>query len=163
MPRRFKTVPGDMGLNVISYNLRGVALENLGGFLTSMGNEFSTGVILIQEFTKAIKNPLPRHLDGWLVIADASQSSVRVPGAAVCPALANFVNEDPLMCGDDVVSFLLQHPLLGDIYFVTAHLDATTSRDAYAQSLANLDYVLSRCPSEAALCCGIDTNTNLHG
>ena len=88
-----------------------------------MGNEFSTGVILIQEFTKAIKNPLPRHLDGWLVIADASQSSVRVPGAAVCPALANFVHEDPLMCGDDVVSFftatstagryLLRHGTLG--------------------------------------------------
>ena len=110
-------------MNVISYNLRGVALENLEGFLRSMGNEFNTGVILIQEFTKAIKNPLPQHLDGWLVIADASQSSVRVPGAAVCPALANFVNEDPLMCGDDVVSFfiatstagryLLRHGTLG--------------------------------------------------
>ena len=148
---------------MISYNLRGVTCENLGPFLQSMKNEFEADVLLIQEFTKAIKNPLPQHLDGWLVIANATTSGVRVPGAAVSPALSDFVTEDPTMCGDDVVSFVLHHPLLGDIYFVTAHLDATTSRDAYAQSLANLDFLLGRCPSDAALCCGIDANTSLYG
>ena len=81
----------------------------------------------------------------------------------ICNSLAEFVEQDNIVVCGSVLSFVLRHPVLGDLFFVTAHLDATTSRKAYAQSISNLDYVISQCPSEAALCCGIDASANLFG
>ena len=110
---------------MVSFNCRGVARENLSSMLTTMQGEFNWSVLLTQEFTKAVKNPMPSDLDGSLVIADTPTSGVRVPSAVVCPLLAGFVQKDYEICGS-VLSFLLKHPVLGDIFFVTAHLDTHT-------------------------------------
>ena len=131
--------------------------------MNCMRQEFDWSVILAQEFTKAVKHPMPSHMDGTMVIADTPSCGIRVPGAMICDSLVEFVEQDKILVCGSVLSFVLRHPELGDLYFISAHLDATTSRSAYAQSISNLDFVISQCPNDAAICCGVDANSNIFG
>ena len=92
---------------------------------------------------------MPSHMDGTMVIADTPSCGIRVPGAMICDSLVEFVEQDKILVCGSVLSFVLRHPVLGELYFVTAHLGATTSRAAFSQSISNLDYIFGRCPNEA--------------
>ena len=56
---------------------------------------------------------------------------------------------------------ILDHPRLGKLFIISAHLDAGTSRDAFEASLTDWEYLVTRCPNDANLICGVDANSNL--
>ena len=99
-------------MNAISYNFRGVARESLEAVLSELQVEFDWGILLAQEFTKAVKDPLPTHTESGLVIADTPTCGVRVPGIVISPILADLVTQEPIVCGTTVGAFL-PHPVLG--------------------------------------------------
>ena len=85
---------------------------------------------------------------------------VRAPGILIHSQWTRYIRGEHFSSGV-ALGVRLDHPVLGVLFFVTAHLDSTVSRSAYRSSLANLREVISRCPYEATLVCGVDANTNL--
>ena len=110
--------------------MRGVSRERLEDFLRDLHVEFDWDIILLQELTKARRIAvLPSGVNGHLVRADAPISGVRVPGIVIHDEQAEYAVEEAIV-RPGVAAQLLDHPILGKLFLVTAHLDATTSREA---------------------------------
>ena len=75
---------------------------------------------------------------------------------------ASYVVGSPMIVGFTVGQMLL-HPQLGPVFLVSAHLSAASDRESYQQSLNDFHQVLSKCPFEATVLCGVDANTSLKG
>ena len=62
-----------------------------------MSDEFEWRVMLVQELTKACKNPLPKSCDGHKVIADTPLGGVRVPAIILHEEMADLVVGKPIL------------------------------------------------------------------
>ena len=114
-------------------------------------------MILGQEVAKAID--FPDEIEGHRVITGAPIGGARIPGIFVCKEWAPFIVEPPMICGK-AIGLQLSHPTIGELYVVTAHLSATTSREDYETSLADFRHVIASVPSDADVICGVDANTS---
>ena len=151
---------GDSRFNVLSWNVREIAREKLSRELDSMSTEFKWTVLLVQELTKASRFPLPASCNGYAFVADVPVGGIRVPGIILHEDVADMIVGKPVF-ENTAVAVLVNHPDLGATFYVSSHLDATSSRTLFKQSLTDLQKVLDLCPSEAGLVFGVDANCNL--
>ena len=86
----------------------------------------------------------------------------RQPCIIIRDELVSCVRGEPVFEGM-AIGVALRHPVLGLRWLVTAHLDASVSREKYRTTITDLMHVLSAAPRGAAVVCGVDANTSLMG
>eukprot|EP00974_Lingulodinium_polyedra_P124197 11189696-Lingulodinium_polyedra.AAC.1 len=127
-----------------------------------MWEEFKWNLLLLPEFTSA--NSRMDFCDGHRVYCRAPESGARLPAIIVHRDLVARVEGEPVSQGKSL-GILVDHrsPRLGRVWYVCAHLDHTTSRAAYNDSINDFLAVLKAAPNDAGIICGMDANCNLHG
>ncbi len=116
----------------VGYNMGGIRAQELAPCLRSLSREVGWHVLLGQEVTKAAF--FPSEVDGHIVITGATRGGARIPGIVVCDEWSDYIASEPVFKGM-TVGVLLDHPQIGPIFLISAHLSATTSRDDYQNSL----------------------------
>ena len=97
----------------LSWNVRGVALADLGSFLEVLQHEFNWSFLCIQELTKAVAGA-PKEVGGHRIFACPSKGGARVPAVVINSRWDDYI-KDSIVTGS-AVGVKLQLPFLGLVF-----------------------------------------------
>ena len=97
----------------LSWNVRGIALADVGSFLETLLNELNWSFLCIQELTKAVAGA-PKEVGGHRIFAGPSTGGARVPAVVVHSRWDDYIKGS--MVTGSAVGVELRLPILGHIF-----------------------------------------------
>ena len=149
------------GVNILSWNVFGVAISDIDAFLRDLSDETAWGVLLLQEFSSSSRFASPFYTaDDHLVLASPACSGQRRTAIVVNNEYRHGVQIETFNSRGRTSSVDLI--LCGwKLRLVTSHLFSRHGRAEFAESLADLKHIVATVPKGYRLVIGVDGQDDL--